>query len=433
MIEKYRSYRDKIICSFIVYSLLCLSVPMSSDALTLDEALSLAKEKLPSYKSYQLKIRSFEALHNASLSPYLPSLDLSSSQARHFNSGGDYNSQTYDVSLSYILFDGGVRRANRDTAWLNLKTEEEGLRKNLLDLQYNVKAAFYNALAWKEILDQRKIQMQDAQKDLEVAEGRHKFGVARLSDVLQASVRYEQARFNHVHAEGDFRKALSELNSLIGMSLDSQYELSGLLRSDLMIPDRNKLYEAALNKPEIRQYENAIKISQNNKTLSLSAFYPNISMNASYSYAKSSGAFASSSPEDKSVGVTATWNIFELSKFFNLEASEHNINVSKEELNELKRQSLLDVQKAFEDMITASNKLKVAKEQLKQAEHNYSQALGEYKVGKGDILSLVQAESLLSNAREQLINSKLNLISSETLLERYAGVDGLESLGKTGQ
>jgi outer membrane protein TolC len=49
-------------------------------------------------------------------------------------------------------------------------------------------------------------------------------------------------------------------------------------------------------------------------------------------------------------------------------------------------------------------------------------------VGKADILSLVQAESLLSNAREQLISSKLNLILSKALLEKITGVESLETI-----
>ena len=105
-------------------------------------------------------------------------------------------------------------------------------------------------------------------------------------------------------------------------------------------------------------------------------------------------------------------------------------DVSSEQLNDFKRQILLDVHKTYEDLITASNNLKVAQQQFKQAEQNYAQAFGEYKVGKGDILSLVQAESLLANAREQLISSRLNLIVSRSLLERIAGIERLEFLDR---
>jgi outer membrane protein TolC len=399
----------------------------SAYALTLDEAVSLAKENLPSYKASLIKVRSTEALYDASLAPYLPSLDASTSQKRLYTSSREFSARTYDLTLSYTLFDGGKRRANRDIAGLNLITDKEEARKNLLELEYNIKAKFYTALAQKETVEQRKIQLQDAQKDHEVAEGRYKFGVARLSDVLQASVRLEQARYNLIQAEGDFKKALSELNSLTGKSLDSQYDITGSLDIDIKLPDRNKLSDIALQRPEIKQAENSLEISKSNKSLANSAFYPSLQLSTSYSKIEG-GAFRTSFPEEKTAGITATWNIFELGKFFKQKSSELEKGVSAEKLNDLKRIVLLDVHKTYEDFATASNKLKVAEHQLKQAEHNYLQAFGEYKVGKADILSLVQAESLLSNAREQLINSRLNLVLTKSLLERVAGIDSLESL-----
>ncbi len=396
-------------------------------ALTLDEAISLAKNNLPSYKASLIKVRSTEALYNASLAPYLPSLDASTSQKRLYTNK-EFSARTYDLTLSYTLFDGGKRRANRDIAELNLNIDREDARKNLLELEYNIKTAFYTAIAQKETVEQRKIQLQDAQKDHEVAEGRYKFGVAKLSDVLQASVRLEQARYNLIQAEGDFKKALSELNSLIGKSLDSQYDITGSLDIDIKLPDRNKLSDIALQRPEIKQAENSMEISKSNKSLANSAFYPSLQLSTSYSKTEG-GAFRTSFPEEKTAGITATWNIFELGKFFKQKSSEFEKGVSAEKLNDLKRKVLLDVYKTYEDFATASNKLKVAEQQLKQAEHNYSQAFGEYKVGKADILSLVQAESLLSNAREQLISSKLNLILSKTLLEKVTGVESLEAIG----
>ncbi|MEW6163252.1 MAG: TolC family protein [Nitrospirota bacterium] len=398
----------------------------TSYSITLDEAISLAKETLPSYKASMARVRSTEALYNASLSPYLPSLDVSTSQKRLYTSQ-EFSTRNYDLTLSYTLFDGGIRKANRNIAWLNLDINKEDLKKSLLDLEFNVKVAFYTAIAQKETLKQRKVQLHDAQKDHEVAEGRYKFGVAKLLDVLQASVRLEQARFNLVQAEGDFEKALSELSSLIGKPLDSQYDVQGTLDLEIKPPDRDRLSHAVLQRPEIKQLEDSLKIAGNNKSIVLGAFFPTFSVNAAYTKT-AGGVFVTRFPEEKAAGITATWNIFELGKFFKLRSSELERDVSLEGLNDLKRQLLLDVHKTYEDFITASNKLKVAQQQLKQAEHNYSQAFGEYKVGKADILSLVQAESLLANAREQLVNSRLNLILSKALLERVAGVQKLENI-----
>ncbi len=411
--------------SYILLSFLAVFAHSISHSLTLDEAISLAKENLPSYKASIIKVKSTDALYNASLAPYLPSLDASTTQKRFYTSSQEFNTRAYDLSLSYTLFDGGKRRANRDIARLNLDIDNEDVRKNLIELEYNIKVAFYTAIAQRDTLQQRKIQLQDAQKDYEVAEGRYKFGVAKLSDVLQASVRLEQARFNLIQAEGDFKKALSELNSLIGKTLDSNYELTGSLDLDIRLPDRKKLSDIAFQRPEIKQAENSIEISKSSKSLANSAFYPELSLSTSYT---KTGGGRTGFSEEKIAGITATWNIFELGKFFKQQSSELEKNISTEKLNDLKRRILLDMHKTYEDFITASSKLKVAHQQLKQAEHNYSQAFGEYKVGKADILSLMQAESLLSNAREQLISSKLNLVLSKALLEKVAGIERLEAI-----
>ena len=406
--------------------LLCLTVTLliitPVFALTIDEAIEMAKINSPFYKAAGLKIKATEALYKATLSPYLPSLDVSTLKSRHYTSSLDYDIKDYEVKLSYTLFDGGIRKSERDIAFLNLDIDREELRKVFLELRYQVKNAFYRVIASQEILELRRIQLKDAEKDHEVAQGRYKFGVARLSDVLQASVRLEQARYNLMQAEGDLKKALAELNSLIGRDLDTPYDLQGILTEHIEIPDKQILFESGLKGPEVIQAERSLKISEKNRSKGLSPFYPSILFSASYSKTEG-GVFRFSFPEEKRVDLSATWNIFDLGKFFRLRASEREVEVSEDKLREIKRQTILNIYRTIEDISTAINKVKVAEEQLKQAEHNYEQAFGEYKVGKADILSLVQAESQLATAREQLINSKLSVMLSKALLEKIAALE----------
>lgn len=398
-----------------------------SFSLTIDEAIEMAKMNLPFYKAAGLKIRATEALYDATLSPYLPSLDLSTLQSRRYSSSLDYNMRNYEVKLSYTIFDGGIRKNEREVAFLNLDIDKEELRKSLLDLEYQVKAAFYSVIATKEILELRSIQLKDAEKDHEVAEGRYRFGVARLSDVLQASVRLHQARYNLTQAEGDLKKALSELNSLLGRDLEAPYDLQGFLIGEVDLPERGLLIESGLKGPEVIQAERSLKIAERNISKGLSPFYPAISLSASYAKTEA-GIFHFSFPEEKRIDLNATWNIFELGKFFRLNALRKEEDVSAERLREVKRRTILNIYKAVEDLFTSMSKVKVAEEQLKQATYNYEQAFGEYKVGKANILSLVQAESQLATAREQLINTKLSLTLSKANLEKIAAIERLEDL-----
>ncbi len=392
-----------------------------SHGLTLDEAISLAKRNLPSYRASLEKQRASEALYRASLSPYLPSLDASFSQGRSFTSGDESRFQTADLTLSYTLFDWGKRKAQRNIARLNLDSSGADVEETLLDLEYAVKSAFYTVQAYKEAVEQRTIQLADAEKDHEVAAGRYQFGVARLSDVLQASVRLEQARFHLVQAQGDLKKALSELNSLIGSPLETDHDTGTIVEPVAALPDFETLVQRSLERPEVKRVEYAIRIEEQSASIIRSTFLPSFSADASYSTIDGDVS-RSLAREEKTATVRAVWNIFELGKFYTYRATEFQKNASVETLNELKRAVSLDVRKAYEDMATAQKELEVARTQLQQAEHNYSQAFGEYKVGKGDILALIQAESFLAASREQLVRSKLGVMLSKAVLERVTGM-----------
>jgi outer membrane protein TolC len=396
----------------------------SALALTLQEALSKARENLPSYQAVKKKVEAADASYKATLGAYLPSLDVSAQTERDYVSSGDYSTKGYGAALSYRLYDPR-RKPTRDIAELNLETQQEELRKNLLELDYRVKVAFYTTLAQKNILEQSRIQLKNAEKDYEVAEGRRKLGVARLSEALQASVRREQARFNVVQAEGNLNKALSELYSLIG-DLYENNNLNdlpeGTLPADSAVPELKHLNDAVLERPEIRQMEIAMKTAQKNLSLSWADFYPTLSANLSYSRSDA-GTLGTRMVEDKSIGANASWNIFELGKFYRKKSSELEVTVSEENIKEMKRQLLLDCRKAWEDLTTAIRNQAVADDQLRQAQYNYEQAFGEYKVGVGDILSLVQAESLLAGAREQLTTAQLNVALATALLEKISGKD----------
>jgi len=394
----------------------------SALALTLQDALSKTRENLPSYQAVKKKVEAADASYKATLGSYLPSLDVSAQADRDYRSSDDYSTKGYGATLSYGLFN--PRRAPvRDIAGFNLETQGEELRKNLLELDYRVKVVFYTALADKNILDQRRIQLKNAQTDYDIADGRRKLGAARLSEVLQASVRLEQARFNVVQAEGNLNKAVSELSSLIGKAYDnnSLNDLpEGTLSPESALPEFKPLAAATLQRPEIRQAEIALKTAQSNLSLSWADFYPTLSANLSYGRGDA-GTLGTRMVEDKNIGVTASWNIFELGKFYRKKAAGIEIAISAENIKELKRQLLLDCRKGWEDLSTAMRNKTVAGEQLRQATQNYEQAFGEYKVGVGDILSLVQAESLLAGAREQLTAAQLNVALATALLEKISG------------
>ena len=410
--------------------LFLLFKPAISFSLSLEEAISLSRKNLPSYKASKISVESKKALYDASLSPYLPSLDASGTK-EHLNTTSEgYDINGYNLSLSYTLFDGGKRKSDRNIARLNLYSSREEFRKNLINLEYDAKVMYFTVVARKEILEQRELQIKDAQKDYEIANGKHQYGAALRSDVLQASVRLKQSLFDSRLSEGEFAKALFDLNSFLGRPLGTAYDLEEFLDTDIKLPEKDSLARFALETPVSIQAENFVEISKNNLSLSKSNFYPTFYFDLSYADTETCKEYGDKSTENKSAAVIANWNIFKWDKFYQKKSSRRDMEVSRENLKDVKRRLILEVHKAYEDLLTAQENLKLANQQLEEARFNYDQALGEYKEGKGDILSLVRAENLLADSRTRMSISRLDFAVSKAALEQAAGIETLQTIKK---
>ena len=407
-----------------------LLIPDLSFSLTIADAIIIAKKKFPSYKASVIKVRSSESLYKASLSPFLPTLGISGAQEHLDRSSDAYDLSNYNASLAYTLFDGGRRKANRNIARLNLESDQEETRKNLMNLEFNVKVMYYKAMAKKELLEQRNLQLKDAQKDYEIAKARHKFGLALRSDVLQSLVRHKQALFDLRKAKGDLAQSLYDLNSLLGRRMDTLYDLQDNVNLKVDLPDKEKLVQIAFGRPAAQQALYLVEISENNQAVSESEFYPSFYFDLSYDNLESYKEYSDFSSENKTAAITAKWNIFEFGKYYRKKSFKFETGVFLEKLNDVKRLISLEVYKSCEEYLTSLESLSLADQQLAAAQFNYNQAVGEYKSGKGDILSLIQAESLLSEARNQVSASWLELAVSKAAVERAAGVRDLESMQK---
>ncbi len=402
----------------------------SSRALTLEEALAEALATHPQIKAAEEDLRARKALERSSLSPYVPSLDLTGSVDRVSRGPIDDRRDQTSLGAEYLLFDGGARFSDRSAARIQLARAQEALRAARLDVIRDVSVAFFQVLARTRIVAERTLQVEDARKDLEIAEGRYRLGVAMKSDVLQASVRYEEALFEKNSAEGDLSTAQATLRSVVGRPLDSVVEAVGSLETLGTLKDRERLLAFTEERPEVRQARLDVTLAESQVHRTRSPFLPKVTADAAYTRNDGTGYFEDLDDE-KRVGVRASWNLFRLDKFSNRQAALAQLQAAKDRLSEALRQSRLECYSRYDRALTARRNVDLARSVLVQAEHNYRQALGEYRVGKGDVLSLVRAESALGAARVRLQESLGGWNVTLAELQRAVGVERLDELLKT--
>ena len=402
-----------------IFLLIGLPAPWAP-ALTLEEAVREGLEVHPAVTAARREVEAAEAQWRSTLSPYLPSLDLAASADEVHTGGESDHVERSSLSMSYTLFDGGRRRTDRDVAGTRLGQARLELQRIRLDVARDISLAFVRALAGKRILEERILQVRDATTDLEVAQGRHRLGVALKSDVLQASVRLEEARFEKVRAEGNWTKAAAELWSLLGRPLTGEAELAGSLEPLPPLAGRDHFLALAERRPVVLSAEQDVKAAESRKKGTAAPFLPTLSAEASYAATEGSGIY-DNVDDQRQVGLTATWNLFRLDKFYDRRAASHQVHAARAQRADILRRVRLECHNRYEDVVTAARSVAAAREALRQALHNYRQALGEYRVGKGGILALVQAESALASARIRRIQSLQDYWTARIELERAAG------------
>ncbi len=107
-----------------------------------------------------------------------------------------------------------------------------------------------------------------------------------------------------------------------------------------------------------------------------------------------------------------------------MEGALKDVSAAKYRLEEIKRGVRLDIIKAYKDFNLSLENIKMYDELLKEATTNFNQALGEYKAGKGDILTLIQAERDLAKAKENLVISIYKSNNALAYLKKVSYLDG---------
>lgn len=424
-----RNYLNKILGYvtpglFALFFISIFNIP-GAFSLTINEAIRMAHEYYPVLQSRLNQSEQAKDLYISSYDPYFPTITVGYSYRNAFDT--TLHNITYNkiwdtqysayVGASYRLFDGGFRRSKAKEAYHAYKQTENDIDITENDLSFNVKQAFYAAMAAERVYNVAKITEEIAQKNFNLAEARRQEGIARLSDVTQAQVRLTQSKMDTISAQKDMEKAFSNLNSLIGLPLSDNYTLEAEFQTDMIHYEIPELQSIALKRrAEVDRQENELEFTKQTIKEQKSNFWPKVDFQIYYNWYDRDSHL----DEHEAVFmVSTTFNIFDgLGRYYRVSAQKEALFASQKNMLEAKRNIKLEVNNAYKDIERSYANYSTALSLVKEGEINYDQAFNEYKVGKGDIIALLQAEINLARSRITLIQQKMNYNIALSSLER---------------
>jgi outer membrane protein len=189
-----------------------------------------------------------------------PSTNLSVSASQSIATNPSlYNQSIVGVSLSQKVWDGyfgGISRGAVDKSLINLQSTELGGELNKLGLLYQVKQAYYTALAAQRNIAVYRQNIEKQKAALEQTTALYGIQQASSVDLQTAQINAKSAEIDLRSGTNDYRNAKKNLANLIGRPADQDFTLAENEATVLPVQTLSEAIATGLGKRiELRQIE----------------------------------------------------------------------------------------------------------------------------------------------------------------------------------
>lgn len=402
----------------------------ASAPLGLAEVVDRALCNNPQTREAWANARIQAGLAGSAESAYLPTLNatLGSSRNRVNSDDRDTTNKTLNqanLSLSWLLYDFGVREANLESARQLLAAAVATQDTTRQSVFLSALQAFYQVHALQAALNAAELSEKSASESLAAAEARYRAGSATPADRLQAQTALSQASLTRIRVDGELKNAKGSLANTIGLDANQTVDLVplGTLTPPVDFEGNVSalIEEARRQRPDLTAAEAQLRAARANVDASRAAHLPSFSLGITPGWQNNDGLSTNTS----SIGVSINIPLFTgFNQTYKVRTAEAQADLKSAQRDRLQLQIALEVWKAYQSLTTATHSMRATADLLASAEASEKVALGRYKAGVGSILDVLSAQSALASARQQRVQSAYDWnVSRATLAQSVGALD----------
>lgn len=414
--------------------------PEDMKTLTLEQAQEIALNNNPDFLRVKFTIDSARARYYQSFSSYAPTLNAGMSVSQSFSkvtssSLGD-RPWSYSTNIgpsfngSLLIFDCLGREMNILAQKYSLNQAKEA-REDARRLLLRTVAYAYNdvqlAISQKAIA---QASIDFSRKMLKEAEDKYEAGATILSDVLNFRITLKNGELELIRADYNIRAAKYVLAGTLGITDGTipdtvAFEEIELPGNEVLADVTVYLDSALANRPDLKQYRDALEAAKYTFWKSLTVFGPTVSADYSLGYTwgraqtrldrthtESSGAW------EFNYGISANWNLFNgFADYFSALESYADLAESDYELAQTWITIVTDVRTAYDNYLTSINEAHVAREIHQITRETRDIVETEYREGAALVTRLNEAEKSVIDAQHSLLAAVINASNAKAQLE----------------
>lgn len=402
----------------------------AQDALTLDQALLLGRQRNTAILSAQRQVDIARAALSQSQAAFLPTVDLTYSYADeridNFQVAGNNPLRTtltrgglFSVSTSWTILDTGERRLGVKSARFGLQAQQALSQQALRSTLADVFSLYVEALRAEELERVAASEVGRAESVVKQAEAQAKVGAIAEKDVYQPRADALNAKVEYLSAQNDASRAIANLKAGIGW--DEAKPLPPLAPLDALTLEEvplDPLQADALGlRDRLDLQAQRRQVDQFSVAASLAKVEAGPTLNADYSYSRKRGGLGDSG--QGAFALLLSYPLYDGGiRRDDIRIAEANLDVAKLDLLQAERDARAQIESLVQENILGKQRIEAANLALEAAKINFEKVSEASRLGaEGTDLvavstaqvSLVVAETNAVQAQYDYAIARINL------------------------
>ena len=344
----------------------------------------------------------------------------------------DRSSYAFSAGLGHTFWDGGARGWSHRGARDALAASELGLRSGRAGVVYQVKQRYYALLKAQELVEVQGEALKLGLKRQEEAEIRLEVGAGTRVDLLRLQVAADNARADLINAEQQVQLARASLNHALARGLWAPLETVPLAGDPALPPETAEpeamaglLDRAKSSNPGLEEARRNRSAAEMTLKARRAAWHPRLSGNLSYSRNNEVLERVYGDLDQNyrlNAGLTLTYQLFDGGlRGADVDRARSNLESARLSLEQQERDLALSVETTYLELVRLGRILRIARRTTELAAEDLRLAEERYRVGKGRLLEVLDAQVGLTTARNNRVRARYDLALAEADLERLTG------------
>lgn len=405
--------------------------------IALDEAVRLARRNAPAAVQARNNVKQSGAAVRTNWASFLPTLSASSGASRSEgqNVGPSGNlvaiarpwGGSHGISSNLLLFDAGKRYFDLRAAQANVDAAESSEVAQSFTVALNVKQQYFAVLAARESDGAARKQLEQAEQQLRAAVTRVNAGAATRSDSLRSSIQVGNAKLAILTAANNLAAANASLSRLVG-STEFVTAVAGdtAITGSIAVSDE-ELYALAEDGPAVRQALAATTAARQSSRSSKTSYLPTVSMRFGATYNSAADNFQLWGDQRNyqystsfSVNIPIFNGLGREETVLRTRLAEDNAQANLRDARLNARQQMVQQLGAFR---TAEARVEIQRASVIAGEEDLRVQQERYNLGASTLLDLLTSQTTLDQARQALIQARLDARTAKAQIEALIGRD----------